>query len=110
MSKLSLLALAAGLLLPIAACADTAAVNNGNSGYFPTADAPLVAPNAYNTGSSGSTISRQQESGYFPTADASLVPADTHPGDASQTLERQRESGYFPTADAPLVAPSANYR
>jgi hypothetical protein len=105
----SVLALAAGLLLPIAACA-APGVNNGNGGYFPTAGAPLVAPSTDDGATSGSTVARQQESGYFPSADAPLVAPDNAPGDASQTLPRQRASGYYPEPDAPMVAPSPSYR
>lgn len=106
---MSMLALAAGLLLPVAACAGTGA-DNGNSGYFPTADAPMVAPTSNDGAVSGSTVARQQQSGYFPSADAPLVAPDNAPGDASQTLPRQRASGYYPEPDASMVAPSPNYR
>ncbi len=109
-TKLQLLALAAGLLLPAAAFAGTPDTANPSAGYLTIPDAPMVAPNDATTGSSGSTIRRQQESGYFPTADAPMVAPDTVPGDASQTLPRQRASGYFPSADAPMVAPASSYR
>lgn len=100
-SKLRLLALAAGLLLPAAAAGAATP-----SGYFDSADAPLVAPNEYNTGAAGTTLPRQQASGYFASADASLVPPTTAAGDANQTLAKQQTSGYFPDAGAPLVPPT----
>ncbi|MGO8914676.1 MAG: hypothetical protein ACLQJR_02055 [Stellaceae bacterium] len=104
--KLRVLALAAGLLLP-AATAALASPASGKIGYFDAADASLVGPTEYNTGSSAATLARQQASGYFADADAPLVaPAPQTADDAAQTLAKQRASGYFASADAPLVSPT----
>ena len=103
-TKLRLLALAAALVLP--AAITLAASPGGKTGYFDTADAPLVGSTEYDTGSSAATLARQKASGYFDTADAPLVAPPTQGDDASQTLAKQRASGYFPEADAPLAAPT----
>jgi len=101
-TKLHVLALAAGLLLPATAIAATP---ESEAGYFGSAGAALLGPTEYNTGSASTTLQRQQASGYFATADAPLVAPPTV-GDGSQTLAKQRASGYFPSADTPLVAPT----
>lgn len=104
-SKLRPLFLAAALMLP-AAAAFAASHDSAGSGYFSSADAPLVGPTEYDTGSAAATLARQQASGYFATADAPLVPPYANAADGAQTLAKQRQSGYFPSADAPLVAPT----
>jgi hypothetical protein len=72
------------------------------TGYFDSADAPLVAPVDQNATSS-STAKAQAASGYFPSADAPLVSPDQSNVGAASTLKKQEKSGYFPEADAPLV-------
>jgi hypothetical protein len=104
-TKLRRLALAAALVLPAATA--LAASPGGQTGYFDSADAPLVGPTEYNTGSGAATLARQQASGYFATADAPLVaPTTQAAGNADQTLAKQRASGYFGEAGAPLVSPT----
>ena len=100
-SKTRLLALAASLVVPAALSLPAVA-----AGYLSTPDAPLVAPNDYNTGSPQTTTARQQASGYFAVPDASLVPPTAYDtGSPAATLQRQRASGYFAEAGAPLVPP-----
>jgi hypothetical protein len=99
-SKLRLLALAASVILPVTLPGAASA-----AGYFDQPDAPLVAPNAYSTGSAQATTARDQASGYFAAAGDPLVaPTEYNTGSASATLARQRASGYFAEAGAPLVS------
>jgi hypothetical protein len=86
-----------------AACNDgTMRTEAQPTGYFDSADAPLVAPIDQNA-TSNSTAKAQAASGYFPDADAPLVSPDQSNAGAASTLKKQENSGYFPDADAPLV-------
>jgi hypothetical protein len=101
--NLRLLALAASVIVP-AAWSGTALA----AGYLDQPDAPLVAPNLYNTGDAQATIARQQASGYFATPDAPLVaPTRYDTGSGAASLARQRVSGYFADPAAPLVSRTA---
>ena len=55
---------------------DTTAQKQKDSGYFPYAGAPAVAPDTGNAGAD-STLRKQAESGYFPTAGAPSVSPTT---------------------------------
>jgi hypothetical protein len=88
-----------------AACDGTMRTEAQPTGYFDSADAPLVPPIDQNA-TSNSTAKVQVESGYFPSADAPLVSPDESNTGAASTLKKQEKSGYFPDADAPLVPPN----